>query len=161
MENMDIEEIAKFIYEVSEENVYKILEKFDSNPNIDKSLTYIFVKAFYIHVFRLKVKNNNQDFFEKIYTQYRTNLENYYKINNLQITNELLSQILEVFDNSYKLIESLGFNNIDDSYEFRHHTIQTFELLRKILEKKSKAEIRIDIFENCIQHLGNDADKIK
>ena len=107
------------------------------------------------------MKNNNQDFFEKIYTQYRTNLENYYKINNLQITNELLSQILEVFDNSYKLIESLGFNNIDDSYEFRHHTIQTFELLRKILEKKSKAEIRIDIFENCIQHLVNDADKIK
>lgn len=161
MENMNVEELAKSVYEVSEENVYKILEKFDSNPNIDKSLTYIFVKAFYMHVFKLKIKKDNQNFFENVYIEYRKNLENYYKINNLQITSELLDQILEVFDNSYKLIESLGFDNIEDSYEFRHHTIQTFELLRKILEKKSKAEIRVDIFENCIQYLVNDADKIK
>lgn len=159
MKNMNSEELASEIYEISEENIYKVLERLDNNPNIDKSLAYIFIKAFFMHVANLKMED--KEFFEKVYSQYRVNLEVYYRSNNVQIAQELIEQILEVFDNSYKLIESLGFHNIEDSYEFRHHTIQAFELLRKILEKKSKAEIRVDLFEDCIQYFIKDAEKIE
>ena len=44
-----MEEIAKQIYNLSENDIYQIIEKFDENQQIDKSLTYIYIKAFYIH----------------------------------------------------------------------------------------------------------------
>lgn len=159
MKNMNSEELASEIYEISEENIYKVLKKLDNNPSIDKSLAYIFIKAYFMHVTNLKMKDKG--LFENVYSKYKVNLKEYYISNNVQISTELIDQILEIFENSYKLIESLGFQNIEDSYEFRHHTIQTFELLRKILEKKSKAEIRVDIFEDCIKYFLMDADKIK
>ena len=50
--------------------------------------------------------------------------------------------------------------DIEDSYEFRHYTINVFELLRMILEKKSKSIIRENIFDNHIRNIINQIDKI-
>ena len=40
----------------------------------------------------------------------------YYKSNNSQISQELLNEILDAFDKSFAIIESLEFNRIEDSY---------------------------------------------
>jgi hypothetical protein len=54
----------------------------------------------------------------------------------------------------------LQFKNINDSYELRHHIIACMELLRKILENKSKSQIRVDIFDNSIGKIKDEADEI-
>ena len=58
------------------------------------------------------------------------------------------------------MIETLNFVDINDGYEFRHHIISTFELLKMILENKSKIGIRQDIFENYISKIKNEAEEI-
>ena len=58
------------------------------------------------------------------------------------------------------MIESLNFIDIDDGYEFRHHIISTFELLKMILQSKSKIGIRQDIFENYISKIKKEAEDI-
>ena len=97
---------------------------------------------------------------KEVYSKYRMYLSIYYKSNNSQISQELLNEILDAFDKSFAIIESLEFNRIEDSYEFRHHIIDSFELLRKILEKKSKCNIRTDIFDKYIADIQEQSEKI-
>ena len=47
MDDNKKKQIAKDVYMLSEENVYKILDSFGKNQNVDITLTYCFVKAFY------------------------------------------------------------------------------------------------------------------
>ena len=81
-------------------------------------------------------------------------------MNNNQIPLELIGDIKDAFDKSFEIIESLEFTDIYDGYEYRHHIISIFELLRKILEKKSKNQIREDIFENHITSFRNKSEEI-
>ena len=60
-----------------------------------------------------------------------------------------------------EMLETMNFKEINDSYEFRHYTILCFDLLRKILENKSKHGIRQDLFDNSISKLKEKADEIK
>lgn len=161
MTNEIIENIAKNIFEMSEEIIYEVIEKFNNNQSIDKTLTYVYIKAFYIHSVRLYLNSKNKlEDFEEIYSEYKRNLIDYYKINNSQITTELINDIVEAFDKSFEITESLEFSDINDGYEFRHHIIMSFEILRSILEKKSKSKIRVDIFENYISKFRYKAEEI-
>jgi hypothetical protein len=161
MSNISLSEISNNIFEMSEETIYNIIEKFNSNQSIDKTLTYVYVKAFYIHVIRIYLTNkNNIEKFEKIFYEYRNKISTYYKSNNSEISEELLKDILNAFDTSFNIIESLDYKNLSDSYELRHHVVSVFDLLRHILEKKSQTNIRTDIFENNITEIRNQAEKI-
>ena len=161
MSSISPSEISNNIFEISEETIYNIIEKFNNNQSIDKTLTYVYVKAFYIHIIRIYLSNkNNIEKFEDIFNEYRNKISTYYKSNNSQISDELLGDILNAFDTSFNIIESLDYKNLADSYELRHHVIDSFELLRIILEKKSKTNIRIDIFENDISEIRNETEKI-
>ena len=154
-------EIANSAFYKTENIVYEVLENFENNQKIDKSLTYTFFKAFYLHVISSYMKKYNKDFnFADIYVEYKNCLEEYYKKNNSNISEELLKDLLESFDKCFEMIESLNFTDIDDGYEFRHHIISTFELLKMILESKSKIGIRQDIFENYISKIKNEAEDI-
>lgn len=158
---MENRELAKEVFDLSENSIYRILDGFDEKQNIDKSLTYIFIKAFYLHTIKIYLsKENKLENFDNLYLEYKNELKNYYIKNNSTIPQELMDDILNAFDKSYEIIESLGFNNLDDGYEFRHHIVDSFELLRKILEKKSKNNIRVDIFEKHISTLRNQAEEI-
>lgn len=157
----DIKDVSDKIFNVSEDIVYEIIEKLDNMQNIDQSLTYIYIKAFYIHCVKIYLNNLKKlEDFEKIYLEYKNCLVNYYKTNNAYISEELIKDITEAFDKSFEMMESLGFQDIESGYEFRHHIIMSFELLRQILEKKSKCEIRIDIFENYISKLKSKSEEI-
>ena len=161
MSSISPSEISNNIFEISEETIYNIIEKFNNNQSIDKTLTYVYVKAFYIHIIRIYLSNkNNIEKFEDIFNEYRNKISTYYKSNNSQISDELLGDILNAFDTSFNIIESLDYKNLADSYELRHHVISAFELLRHILEKKSQTNIRTDIFENNITEIRNQAEKI-
>lgn len=158
---MNIKEYSKNIFELSEDLIYEILDKFGSNQNIDKSLTYVFTKIFYIHSIRLYLSSRCRiDLFDDIYMEYRKNILDYYKINNSQISEELLNDISKSADTMLEMLESMNFKEINDSYEFRHYTILCFDLLRKILENKSKNSIRVDLFDNQISKIKDKADEI-
>ena len=162
MRQIDIDEFSNQIYDITEDSIYESLEKIKELRNIDQSLTYIFMKAYYLYCVKIYMKQLDLGIdFNDIYSKYRIYLGIYYKSNNSQIAQELLDQLLEAFDKSFELIESLGFKNIDDSYEYRHFTIDAFEILRKILEKKSQSEIRANIFDSEISVFINESDKLK
>lgn len=157
----DIKKIAHEIFNLSEDTIYTIINKFNNNQNVDKSLTYVYIKAFYLHNIKRDLENKNKlENFDEIYSEYKSEISKYYKTNNSGISEELINDILEAFDKSFEIIESIGFKDLDESYEFRHYIVIVFELLRKILEKKSKEEIRVDIFENSISSLKDTAEKI-
>lgn len=158
---MDIKEYSKKIYDLSEDLIYEILERFESNQNIDKVLTYVFIKAFYMHSVRLYLSSRCRlDLFDELYAQYKNNVSEYYEINNAGISEDLLNDILESFDKMVEMMETMNFKEINDSYEFRHYIILCFDLLRKILENKSKSPIRVDLFDNHISKIKDKAEEI-
>ena len=161
LKNILTDDFASELFDLSEDSIYNILEEFNENQNIDKTLTYVFIKAVYIHIAKVILDKENISLnFDEVYSKYRMYLSIYYKSNNSQISQELLNEILDAFDKSFAIIESLEFNRIEDSYEFRHHIIDSFELLRKILEKKSKCNIRTDIFDKYIADIQEQSEKI-
>lgn len=161
MKNVNISEFSSTIFNLSEETVYNIIKKFDNHQSIDKTLTYVYVKAFYMHIVKIYFSNqNNLKLFDSIISEYRKEISTYYKMNNKQISNELLEDILNAFDKSFEIIETLQFNDLSDGYELRHHVIDAFDILRQILGNKSKTNIRTDIFENNISEIRNQAEKI-
>lgn len=161
MSNIKISDFSNNVFEMSEVTIYNVIEKFNKNQSIDKTLTYVYIKAFYIHIVRIYLSNrNNEDKFEAILNEYRNKIETYYKCNNEQISKELLEDILNAFNASFNIIESIDFKNLSDGYELRHHVIDAFELLRIILEKKSKTNIRTDIFENNISEIKKQSEEI-
>lgn len=158
---MDIKEYSKNIFDLSEDLIYEILDRFESNQNVDKTLTYVFIKIFYIHSIRLYLSCRfRMDIFDDIYMEYRNDILEYYKINNTLISEELLSDISKTSDTMLEMLESMNFKEINDSYEYRHYIILCFELLRKILENKSKTPIRVDLFDNYISKIKEKSDEI-
>lgn len=158
---MDIKEYSQNIYSLTEDLIYEILERFGSNQDVDKTLTYVFSKIFYIHSIRLYLSSRCRiDLFDDIYVEYRNNILEYYKINNQGIDEALLNDILKTTDTMLEMLESMDFKEINDSYEYRHYIILCFDLLRKILENKSKHPIRVDLFDNFISKIKEKAEEM-
>lgn len=161
MKDIDVGDFSNEIFNMSEDKIYDVLENFSSTQTMDKSLTYIFIKAFYIHTLKLYFESEKSNInFDIIYEKYKEALSTYYRKNNIRISDEIINNLLDMFDNSFQMLESLNFKDIKSSYEFRHHIIDSFELLRLILEKKSQNHIRQDLFENFISVFKNEAEKI-
>lgn len=158
---MNQKEYSQNIYALSEDLIYEILDRFESNQNVDKTLTYVFSKIFYIHSIRLYLSSRCRiDLFDDIYMEYRNNILEYYKINNKEIGEDLLNYISKTADTMLEMLESMDFKEINDSYEFRHYIILCFDLLRKILENKSKHPIRVDLFDNFISKIKEKAEEM-
>ena len=158
---MNIKEYSQNIYSLTEDLIYEILERFGSNQDVDKTLTYVFSKIFYIHSIRLYLSSRCRiDLFDDIYVEYRNNILEYYKINNQGIDEALLNDILKTADTMLEMLESMDFKEINDSYEYRHYIILCFDLLRKILENKSKHPIRVDLFDNFISKIKEKAEEM-
>lgn len=153
--------LANEIFYKTENIVYEVLGKLDDNQYIDKSIIYNFFKSFYIHVVNcyIKVHKSNLNF-DEIYIEYKKCLQEYYRKNNLLISEDFLKDLLDSFDKCFEMIETINFNKIDDGYEFRHHIISVFELLKMILESKSKARISQDIFDNFISKIKDEAENV-
>ena len=65
---MEIKEFSKNVFDMSEDIAYDILERFGNNQNVDKTLTYIFIKTYYMHTIRLYLSSRCRiDIFDDIY----------------------------------------------------------------------------------------------
>ncbi len=160
MGNLTINEFTKDIFNITENTVYDVIEKFEDNE-ANKSLTYTYIKAFYLHALKLYMKSKKKDQkFDLIYSEYKEELKKYYKRNNTLISDELLNDLMESFEKCFEIAESISFNDIESDYEFRHHIVDVFELLKIILENKSKTTIRQDIFENYISKFKRESEMI-
>lgn len=155
------ETIAQNLFYLSEDSIYEMLGHFEANQMVDQSLVYCFAKAFYVYVAKLyiKVRKLKLDF-DVIYGIYKENLKQYYLANNPEMEDVVLDQVLNFFDNSFGLIETVELSNVEDSYEFRHYVINVFELLRMMLEKNSKSNIRADLFDKDIRKIIEETEKI-
>ena len=146
MSEIDLTKFAHELFDTTEDSIYDVLGRLKELQNIDQSFTYIFIKAYYLYYTKIYLKQQNSDLdFNSIYSNYRNYLSIYYKSNNSLISQELLDDLLGTFD----------------GYEYRHFTIDAFEILRKILEKKSKSDIRTDIFESEITTFVSESEKLK
>lgn len=156
------EQVANDIYNFSEDEMYLLMDKFENTQSVDKTLVYCFIKAFYIYVTKkyIELFNKKNLRYDSLYNEYKECLKKYYITNNPNIENVVLDQVLNFYDNSYFIIETVELIDIDDSYEFRHYVINVFEILKKILEKKSNAYIKDDIFDVHIRHFIDDCEKI-
>lgn len=161
MNSLTEKEISKYIYELSEGSIYQLIEKLDDTQGIDQSLVYCFIKAFYLHTAKLYSQSIKLNWnFEDLYSEHKQNLKDYYKVNNPNIEDGLMDYILNFFDNSFALIQTIEFREVKDSYEFRHYVIRVFELLRIVLENKSKSVIRENIFEDYTKIVVEQSNKI-
>lgn len=155
------EKMTEDLFYLSEDATYQMLESFNKSQMVDQSLVYCFVKAFYLYVAQLYIKQHKLNVNgENFYQKYKQNLKNYYQMNNPKIEDLVLDQVLNFFDNSFGLIGTVEISSIDDAYDFRHYVINVFELLRMILEKKSKANIRADLFDKNIRSIIEETEKI-
>ena len=158
---ININEFTNRIYQMSEKTSYNFSDKFETIQGIDETVAYVYIKAFYVHVIKLYLEaNKNLRKFEEIYYAYKMCLENFYRTNVPGITRELVEDIKETYDKSFEMMQSLKFKDLYDGYEFRHHIVDCFELLRSILENKSKKDIRVDIFEDYISTFRRQADEV-
>lgn len=155
------QEVVDFLYEVSEENIYDMLDIVKDNSDVDKVLIYCFIKALYLHVFQDYNYCLKKDFdLENIYSIYKDKIKEYFLTNNPTITDEFLDYIYNFFDNSFSLIDAVEITDIEDGYDFRHYIINLLELLRLMLENKSNVKIRENIFENYPRMIVEKCDKI-
>lgn len=154
--------VAKELFKITDEDVDKVFKKFDYKTQYnDLNFTYIFIKAFYTHISKmyLSSKGKMRDFGE-LYKNTKVCLHDYYVNNTEKLTNEYLSDVLNVFDNDFELMESVPNVSLDDGYELRHHIINCFDLLLQIFENKSEIPVRQDLFEDSISYLRDKTDEV-
>ena len=69
MKNILTNDFASELFDLSEDSIYNILEEFNENQNIDKTLTYVFIKAFYIHIAKVILDKENISLnFDEVYS---------------------------------------------------------------------------------------------
>ena len=161
MSSESIKKLTNDVFNVTENTVYEVIESFRDEQKVDKSLTYTFIKAFYLHALKLYMNcKNKKNNFDEIYVEYKESLKEYYMKNNSQITEEILNDLMESFDKCFEMIETIRFTDVESDYEFRHHIIDSFEIFKMILRKKSKEPIRQDLFENYISKFKRESEMI-
>ena len=53
MENVSVQNFAKEVFNLTDNAVYELLERFEVNQTLERSFTYTFVKALYIHSLKI------------------------------------------------------------------------------------------------------------
>ena len=152
---------ARELFKMTDENIERAFKKFDYKQYNDLNFTYIFTKAFYTHISKMYLtsKKRMADFGE-LYKNIKVCLHDYYVHNTEKLTDDYLSDVLNVFDNDFELLESVPVVDLDDGYELRHHIINCFDLLLQIFENKSEKPVRKDLFEDSISYFRDMTDEV-
>ena len=75
MKDISAEDFSNEIFELIKDTIYEVLEKFEEKQNIDKTLTYIFIKAFYIHVVKMVLVKQNTNKNNRVYREIKVEQE--------------------------------------------------------------------------------------
>lgn len=143
------EKLAKEIYEKTEDSIYNLLGQHMEFNGLEQTMVYMHMRAYYIILTKLYMKKFDKEFaFEKIFANYKITLINYYKENNPGIPEILLNDLIQSFDVSFQLIESLELQDVLDANLLSKFTKEVLSSLHAILERRSKRVISTKFMNN-------------
>ena len=143
------EKLAKEIYEKTEDSIYNLLGQHMEFNGLEQTMVYMHMRAYYIILTKLYMKKFDKEFaFEKIFANYKMTLINYYKENNPGIPEVLLNDLIQSFDVSFQLIESIELQDVLDATLLSKFTKEVLSSLHAILERRSKRVISTKFMNN-------------
>lgn len=144
------EQLAKEIYEKTEDSIYNLLGQHLEFDGLQQTMVYMHMRAYYIILVKLYLKafNRNDIKFEEVFGNYKMILINYYKENNPGIPEVLLNDLIQSFDVSFQLIESLELENVLVLDSLKKFTKEVLSNLHAILERRSKKVISTSFINN-------------
>ncbi len=141
--------LATEIFEKTEDSIYSLLEQHTEFNGLEQTMVYMHMRAYYIVVTKLYIKKFEKKLeFDKMFAKYKFNILNYYKVNNPGIPEVLLNDLMQSFDVSFELIESIELNDVLDNDLFTKFTRQVLENLHAIIERRSKRVISTSFYKN-------------
>ena len=99
---------ARELFKMTDENIERAFKKFDYKQYNDLNFTYIFTKAFYTHIAKMYLtsKKRMADFGE-LYKNIKVCLHDYYVHNTEKLTDDYLSDVLNVFEHRNRPFKSV------------------------------------------------------
>ncbi len=143
------ENLSKEIFEKTEDSIYNLLGQHMEFNGLEQTMVYMHMRAYFIVLTKLYIKKFEKSIdFEKVFTNYKLYILNYYKQNNPGIPDVLLKDLMNSFDVSFQLIESLELNDVLDNNLLTKFTREVLENLHAIIERRSKRVISTNFYKN-------------
>lgn len=143
------EKLAEEIYKKTEDSIYNLLGQYMNFTGLEQTMVYMHMRAYYIILTKLYIKKFDKKLaFEKIFASYKMTLINYYKANNPGIPEVLLNDLIQSFDVSFQLIESIDFEDVLNYDLLTKFTKDVLSSLHAILERRSKKVISTTFISN-------------
>lgn len=143
------EKLAEEIYKMTDDSIYKLLGQYMNFTGLEQTMVYMHMRAYYIILIKLYIKKFNKEIaFEKIFASYKMTLINYYKANNPGIPEVLLNDLIQSFDVSFQLIESIELEDVLNYDLLTKFTKEVLSSLHAILERRSKKIISTTFINN-------------
>lgn len=143
------EKIVKDIYENTENSIYNLLEQHLEFNGLEQTMVYMHFRAYYIVLTKLYIKKFNKNLnFETIFANYKMTLVNYYKENNPGLPDILLNDLMQSFDASFQLIESIELQDVLNIDLLMKFTKEVLLSLHAMLERRSKKVISTSFINN-------------
>ena len=143
------ENLSKEIFEKTEDSIYNLLGQHMEFNGLEQTMVYMHMRAYFIVLTKLYIKKFEKSIdFEKVFANYKLYILNYYKQNNPGIPDVLLKDLMNSFDVSFQLIESLELNDVLDNNLLTKFTREVLENLHAIIERRSKRVISTTFLNN-------------
>lgn len=144
------EKLAKEIYEKTEDSIYNLLGQHMEFDGLQQTMVYMHMRAYYIILVKLYLKafDRKDVRFEEVFANYKMILLNYYKENNPGIPEILLNDLMQSFDVSFQLIESIELDNVLVRDSLQKFTKEVLSNLHAILERRSRKVISTSFINN-------------
>ena len=109
------ENLSKEIFEKTEDSIYNLLGQHMEFNGLEQTMVYMHMRAYFIVLTKIYMKKFEKNFeFEKIFANYKLTILSYYKQNNPGIPEVLMKDLMNSFDVSFQLIESIELKDVLD-----------------------------------------------
>ena len=143
------ENLSKEIFEKTEDSIYNLLGQHMEFNGLEQTMVYMHMRAYFIVLTKIYMKKFEKNFeFEKIFANYKLTILSYYKQNNPGIPEVLMKDLMNSFDVSFQLIESIELKDVLDHDLLTKFTRDVLESLHAILERRSKRIISTTFYQN-------------
>ena len=143
------ENLSKEIFEKTEDSIYKLLGEHMEFNGLQQTMVYMHMRAYYIVLTKLYIKKFDKKIeFEKVFANYKYAILNYYKQNNPGIPDVLIKDLMNSFDASFQLIESIELGDVLDNNLLTKFTREVLENLHAIIERRSKIVLSTSFYKN-------------
>lgn len=143
------ESLSKEIFEKTEDSIYNLLGQHMEFNGLEQTMVYMHMRAYFIVLAKLYIKKfDKKNEFEKVFANYKFTILTYYKQNNPGIPDILMNDLMQSFDVSFQLIESIQLDDVLDNNLLKKFTRDVLESLHAIIERRSKRVISTNFYKN-------------